>query len=118
AVGGCAGNDQFRPVFVRGTFHRVVVDRFGFVEPVGDDAEPASGEVQRHAVRQVTAFGEAHPHDGVTGLQEREEYGLVGLRARMRLDVGAFGAEQLPDAIDGELLGDVDVFAATVIPPA
>ena len=40
---------------------------------------------------------------------------LVGLRAGVRLHVGVFGAEQLLGAVDGELLGDVDVLAAAVV---
>ncbi|SST14850.1 Uncharacterised protein [Acinetobacter baumannii] len=33
----------------------------------------------------------------------------------MRLDVGVVGAEQLPGAVDGQLLDLVDVFAAAVV---
>ena len=36
----------------------------------------------------------------------------------MRLHVGVFRAEQLGEAVDGELLDDVDVFAAAVVAPA
>jgi hypothetical protein len=49
------------------------------------------------------------------GLQEGHEHGLVGLRAGIRLDVGGFGAEQLLEAVDGQLLGDIDVLAAAVV---
>ena len=49
------------------------------------------------------------------GLAEGHQHGLVGLRAGVRLDVGGFGAEQLLQAVDGDLLGDVDVFATTVV---
>jgi hypothetical protein len=66
-------------------------------------------------VGEVAAFGQAHAHDGVAGLQEGQEHGLVGLRAGVRLHVGGFGAEQLLDAVDGQLLGDVDVLAAAVV---
>ena len=41
--------------------------------------------------------------------------GVVGLRARVRLDVGVLGAEQLLGAVDRELLGDVDELAAAVV---
>src|SRR5690606_16060421 len=47
--------------------------------------------------------------------QQREIDRLVGLRPRMRLDVGVVGAEQLPGAIDRQLLGDVHVLAAAVV---
>ena len=56
-----------------------------------------------------------HAEDGVARLQQREVHGLVGLRAGMRLHVGVVGAEQLLDALDRQLLGDVDVFAAAVV---
>ena len=52
------------------------------------------------------------------GLQQREEHGLVGLRAGMRLHVGEAAIEQLAGALDRELLGDVDKLAAAVIAPA
>ena len=52
------------------------------------------------------------------GLQQRVVDGRVGLRARVRLDVGVLGAEQRLGAIDRELLADVDVLAAAVVAPA
>jgi hypothetical protein len=66
-------------------------------------------------VGQVAAFGQAHAHDRVARLGEGHQHGLVGLRTGVRLDVGGFGAEQLLQAVDGQLLGDVDVLAATVV---
>src|SRR5690606_27544780 len=42
-------------------------------------------------------------------------HGLVGLRAGMGLDVGVVGAEELPGAVDGQLLRHVDVLAAAVV---
>ena len=98
--------------------HRFVVDFFLVVQAVGHDVEPFAAHVQRHAVRQVTAFGQAHAHDGVAGLEKSEEHGLVGGGAAMRLHVGGFGAKNLLDAVDGELLGHVNVLAATVVAAA
>ena len=49
------------------------------------------------------------------GLSKAEEHGLVGLRAGVGLHVGVLGAEQLLDAVDRELLDDVDVLAAAVV---
>ena len=40
---------------------------------------------------------------------------LVGLAARVRLHVGEAAVEQLLGAVDGELLGHVDVLAAAVV---
>jgi hypothetical protein len=114
-VGRGAGDDQPRLVLVRQALHRVVVDLFHGVQPVGDHLEPLAAHVQRHAVRQVTAFGQAHAHDGVAGLQQAEEHALVGLRAGVGLHVGEFGAEQLLGAVDRQLLDHVDVLAAAVV---
>src|SRR5699024_9845551 len=57
---------------------------------------------------------EAHAEDGVAGFNQGEEDGGVGLGAGVGLDVGVVAVEQLPGAVDGELFGDVDVFAAAV----
>ncbi len=64
---------------------------------------------------QVAAFGQAHAHDGVARLEHGEVHALVGLRARVGLHVGGFGAEQLLDAVNGQLLDHVDVLATAVV---
>jgi len=69
-------------------------------------------------VRQVTAFGQAHAQDGVAGLEESQQHGLVGLRTGAGLHVGGIGTEQLLDAVDGELLDHVGVFATAVVAAA
>jgi hypothetical protein len=66
-------------------------------------------------VGQVAALGEAHAHDRIARLGEGHQHGLVGLRAGIRLDVGGIGTEQLLQAVDGDLLGDIDVLTATVV---
>ena len=53
--------------------------------------------------------------NGVARLGQREEDGLVRLRAGMGLDVGEGAIEQALGAIDGQLLDDVDILAAAVI---
>ena len=91
-VGGGAGDDQLRLVLARLGFHGVIIDLFLGIEAVGDDVEPLARHVQRHAVGQVAALGQAHAHDRVTRLQQAEEHRLVGLRAGVGLHVGGFGA--------------------------
>ena len=115
AVGRCAGDDQLGPGFVGQALHGVVVDGLVGIQPVADDLEPPAAHVQRHAVGQVAAFGQAHAHDGVARLQQGEEHRLVGLAAAVGLHVGEVGAEKLLGALDGQGLDDVDVFAATVV---
>ena len=84
AVGRGAGDDELGLVLVGEPLHRVVVDLLGGGEPVADDLEPLAAHVERHAVGQVAAFGEAHAHDRVARLQQAEEHRLVGLRAGIR----------------------------------
>ena len=63
----------------------------------------------------MSAGGEIQPHEGIAGLQQRQEHRLVHLAAGVRLHVGEIGAEQLFGALDRERLGDVDPFAAAII---
>jgi hypothetical protein len=66
-------------------------------------------------VGQVTAVGQAHAENGVARLQQRQIHRLVGLRAGVRLHVGVIGAKQLLDALNGQTLGHIHVFAAAVV---
>ena len=77
--------------------------------------EPAAGQVHGRAMRQMAAGGEIETHEGVARLQQREEHGLVGLRAGIGLHIGEAAAKQLFRPLDGEILGDVDILAAAVI---
>ena len=114
-VGRGAGDDQLRLVLAARRFHRVVVDLFLGVQAVGDDVEPLAGHVQRHAVGQVAAFGQAHAHDGVAGLQKGQEHALVGLRAGVRLDVGGSAPNIFLRRSMASCSADVDVLAAAVV---
>ena len=67
---------------------------------------------------EVAAFGQAHAHDGVAGLQKGQEHRFVGRCAAVRLHVGGFCTEQLFDAVNRQLLDDIDILAATVIAAA
>ena len=64
---------------------------------------------------QVAAFGQAHAHDGVTGLEEGQEHRFVGRGAAVRLHIGGFGAKELFHPVNGQLLGHVHMLAATVV---
>ena len=67
---------------------------------------------------QVAAGGEAHAHDRVAGLEQRQHHRAVRLRARMRLDVGEAAAEQLLGALDRQRLDLVGRSAALIVAPA
>ena len=66
----------------------------------------------------MPAGREIETEEGVARIHQREEYRRVCRRAGMRLHVCEFAAEQSGDAVDRELLGDVDELAAAVIAPA
>ena len=80
--------------------------------------EPLAGEGHLRAVGQVPAVRQRHREEGVAGLQERAVGGQVGVGARVRLQVGVLGAEELLGARDADLLGPVDDLAAAVVAPS
>jgi hypothetical protein len=115
-VSRAAGDDQLRLVGAGNLGHFVHVDALGVrLHGVRRRLEPQAGLVDRRAVRQVSARCEVEAHEHVAGLEERQEYGLVGLRAGRRLDVGKAAAEQLLGAFDGQRFGDIDEVAAAVV---
>ena len=114
-IGGEAGHDHLRLVLQGQPFDFVVIDQALVVHAVLDGVEELARGVDLGAVGQVAAVGQAHAQDGVAGAQQGEVHGLVGLRTGMRLHVGVVGAEQLLDAVDRQLFGDVHVFAAAVV---
>jgi hypothetical protein len=93
----------------------VVVDQAVGVDAVLDGVVQLAGGAYRSTVGQVATVGQAHAQDGVTGRQQGQVDGGVGLGAGVRLDVGVVGAEQLFGAVDGQLLDHVDVLATTVV---
>jgi hypothetical protein len=115
-VGGPAGDDELRAVFQCQRFNLCHVDpEVGFPHVVRDHVVQLAREVDLHAVGEVAAVGQAQSHDGVARVQQGEHGGGVGLGAGVRLHVGEFGAEQGLDAVNGQLLNDVHVFAAAVV---
>ena len=114
-VGRGAGDDDLRLVFAGQRFHLVVVNRLFGIQAIGNDVEPLARHVQRHAVRKVATFRQAHAHDRVARLGKGHQHRLVGLRTGIRLDVRAVGAEQLFQSLDGDRLGNVNVFTAAVV---
>ena len=115
AVGRGTGNDQLGAGGASLGFHRVVINFFFGVEAIAFHLEPLATHVQRHTVTKVTAFGQAHTHDGLAWFQKGQEHRLVGRSATVRLHIGGVCTKQLLDAVDGELLGNIYVFATAVV---
>ena len=115
-IGARSGKDEARLVLLSKLGDLVVVDEAGIlVHGVRHDVEVLARNVDRAAVREVSAVRKAHAEHGVARLKQREESRKVCVRAAVSLHVGVLGAEQLFGAVDRECLDDVDVFAAAVI---
>ena len=114
-IGGGTHGDQRGLQLAGGFFELVVVDALVLrADAVVGDLVETAGEIRLVAVGEVAAVGEVHGEDLVAGLEHGEVDGGVRLRAGVRLDVGVLGTEKLLGAVDGELLDDIDVFAAAI----
>ena len=118
-IGGCAGHNHLRAALPGNAGYLIVVNAAGsFVHTIGDDMEVLTGVVHRAAVGQVAAVVQIHAQHGISRLAERHIDRVVGLRTRVRLDVGKPCSEELADPLDGQVLGNVHTLAAAVIPLA
>src|SRR5208337_5091328 len=118
-IAGAASDDELWLVLLGEPRHRVHVDTVVvWPNPVGDRLEPAAGEIDMRAMRQMAARGEIESHEGITRLQQSEKHGLVRLAAGIRLHIGKFAVEETGDTLDSQVFGDIDELAAAVIAPA
>src|SRR3569832_2220894 len=114
-----AGDDELRLVFFGERRDFVHVDALVLAaHAVGHRLEPLAGLVDRRAVGEMPTRREVEAHENVAGLEQREEHRLVRLRAGMRLHIGEGTVEQTAGAVDRELLGDIDEFAAAIVAAA
>ena len=112
----CARDDQLRLVLVRQTLKFRIVDAPGLaIHAVGDEIVVLAREVDRAAVRKVSAVRQIHAHDRVAVLQKPDVHRGVCLCAAVRLHIDMLRAEQLLCALDRGLLHAVDAGAAAVI---
>ena len=66
-------------------------------------------------VGEMSAMGEVQSENGIARLQHGCIGFHVGLRSRMRLHVGVFGAEELFGAVARQVLDHVGVLASAVV---
>ncbi|KAF5052325.1 hypothetical protein DSECCO2_409870 [anaerobic digester metagenome] len=96
--------------------HTIVEGLSGEVDAVLVDLVHLAAERDRGTVREVPALGERHRHHPVdAALHDREVNSHVGLGARVGLHVRVLGAEELFDAVAGEVLRLVVELAPTVV---
>ena len=77
--------------------------------------EQTAGKIDRTAVGEMSAVGQVHAENGISGLNGGKISPHVGLGTRMRLHVGVLRPEQLPGPLDGQVFGHVHIFAAPVV---
>ena len=117
-VGRETADQHLRLVLFRQLGHALVIDLAGIViQAVVHGVEDLAGEIHLGPVGQVAALGQIHAQNRVAGLEQRQVNGLIGLRARVRLDICISRVVELARSFDGQLLGDVDEFAAAVVAP-
>ena len=115
-VGGPAGDDDRGALAQGGLAHLVHLDAHGgLVHAVGGGVVVLAGEVDLHAVGEVSAVGQGQAQEGVAGGGQGVEDGGVGLGPGVGLDIGPLGVEDGLGALDGQGLGDVDDLAASVV---
>ena len=97
-------------------FQFVVVDGFGFLgHAVRNDLVRLAGKIQMMPVRKMPAMREIQPENGIARLQHRGVGLHVGLRSRMRLNVGMLRTEQLLRPVARQVLDDIGKLAPAVI---
>ena len=116
-IGTGADHDHAWTAFFGQLADCVIVDGFRLpIDPVGKGTEKHPGEIDFAAVGQMAALREVHAENRVSGLEDGEIGGHVGLRTGMRLNVHMLGAENLLAALDGQVFDGVHMLAAAVVP--
>jgi len=111
-----AGDDELRLLFLRLVSHLVVVDAAGGgVHAVLHRLPDGAAVVDRRPVGEMAAMGQREAHDRGARRDQGHERREVGLCPGVRLHVGVGRAEELLQAVDGELLDFVHHLASAVI---
>ena len=118
-VGARSDRDHFRLDLQCLLAHLIHVDATG-VRPVDLDAVEVrvvedAAEVDRAAVRQVTAVRQVEAKQFVAGLHQRQVDGGVGLGPTVRLHIDPVDSEQFFGPIARQILGDVGKLAPAVV---
>ena len=115
-IGRGTGNDQLGIALSYHIPDLVIVNVTGLVVYViGDNIVILAGQIGRAAVGQMTAVGQAHAHHGVTGLQQCQLDGHVGLGTGVGLYIGKFRTETGLGTVNAELLNFINKVASAVI---
>ena len=89
-----------------------------FAHAILHGIEPLARLIWCGPMGQMAASIQRHAKDRIARLQEGLEDTLVGLAARIRLDIGKFASKQLTGALNSQGLGNVHVFTSAVVAPS
>ena len=118
-IGGATGDNQLRLMLFGQRLDLIIVDQMVFAaHAILHGVEPFARHRRRRAVGQVTARVQAHAEDGRAGLGQRQHHRAIGLRPRMRLDIGKAAAEQRLRPLDRQRFHRVGRRTALIIAPS
>jgi len=115
-VGTRTADDDLRLHDPRHLLDDRVIERLRHgIDAVVKDRVPAPGDIDRRAVGEVAALGEALAHDPVLVVEIGKVDCLVCLASRMRLDVCVLRTEEFTHPVARQVLHDVMELATAVV---
>src|SRR6516164_8927007 len=115
-IGRAAGDDEPGSMLAGEGIDGVVVDQPVLpANAILHDRKAAAREIVGRAMAQMAAGEELHRQDLVALLQEGHEDRRVRLTSRMGLYIGEAAAKEVPGALDGDALDDVDIGGTAVV---
>ena len=106
-------------MFLGKRLKRIIVNALRLaIHTVGNDLVVRARDIDRAAVRQMSAVRQIHPENRVARLQECKEHRHVRLCARVRLHIRPICSKQLLRTVNGKLFHDINVLTAAVVPLA
>ena len=115
-VGGSAGNDDLRPVFLRQVPDQIEIQAAGLrVDLIGHGIVEFAGQGDLPAVGQMAAVIEGHSHNRVARVDQSGVGRQIRDRTGVRLDVGMVGPEQLLGPVPRQFLDQVGDLLSLVV---
>ncbi len=118
-IGAAPGDDHLGLVLFGQARQLIVIDALVFAaNAIRDHFVSLTRKIQMVAVGEVAAMRKIHSQDRVAWIQDTGIRGLIGLRARVRLDVGVLSLEQLPGTGASQIFDHIGVLASAAVASA